>query len=166
MDPAGVAAYRRPARPRGRGGGHGGGPVARIACGGGGGRACRSRAERALGRPAAAGARGRGSTRWGPRDGVLAGRESRRLERAPVACPARGAGGLMKSLVWVLMLTTTLPLGAQEPQDSTATPSNGAEAQQLRKQIRQRWYEHVRTTLALSDDQATKRSEERRVGKE
>jgi len=62
----------------------------------------------------------------------------------------------MKSLVWVLMLTTTLPLVAQEPEDSTATPSNGAEAQQLRKQIRQRWYEHVRTTLALSDDQATK----------
>ena len=62
----------------------------------------------------------------------------------------------MKSLVWVLMLATTLPLVAQEPEDSTASPSNGAEAQQLRKQIRQRWYEHVRTTLALSDEQATK----------
>ncbi len=62
----------------------------------------------------------------------------------------------MKSLVWVLMLATTLPLVAQEPEDSAATPSNGAEAQQLRKQIRQRWYEHVRTTLALSDEQATK----------
>jgi len=62
----------------------------------------------------------------------------------------------MKSLVWVLMLATTLPLVAQEPGDSGATPSNGAEAQQLRKQIRQRWYEHVRTTLALSDEQATK----------
>ncbi len=62
----------------------------------------------------------------------------------------------MKSLVWALMLATTLPLVAQEPEDSTASPSNGAEAQQLRKQIRQRWYEHVRTTLALSDEQATK----------
>ena len=62
----------------------------------------------------------------------------------------------MKSLVWVLMLATALPLVAQEPGDSGATPSNGAEAQQLRKQIRQRWYEHVRTTLALSDEQATK----------
>jgi Spy/CpxP family protein refolding chaperone len=62
----------------------------------------------------------------------------------------------MKSLVWALMLATTLPLVAQEPEDSTASPSNGAEAQQLRKQIRQRWYEHVRTTLALNDEQATK----------
>lgn len=62
----------------------------------------------------------------------------------------------MKSLVWALMLATTLPLVAQQPEDSAATPSNGAEAQQLRKQIRQRWYEHVRTTLALSDEQATK----------
>lgn len=62
----------------------------------------------------------------------------------------------MKSLVWVLMLATTLPLVAQEPEDSAAPPSNGAEAQQLRKQIRRRWYEHVRTTLALNDEQATK----------
>ena len=62
----------------------------------------------------------------------------------------------MKSLVWVWMVATALPLVAQEPQDSAATPSNGAEAQQLRQQIRQRWYEHVRTTLALSDEQATK----------
>src|SRR2546422_10108187 len=62
----------------------------------------------------------------------------------------------MKSLVWVLMLATTLPLVAQEPGDSGATPSNEAEAQQLRKQIRQRWYEHVRTALALSDEQTTK----------
>ena len=62
----------------------------------------------------------------------------------------------MKSLVWLWMLATAFPLVAQEPQDSAATPSNGAEAQQLRQQIRQRWYEHVRTTLALSDEQATK----------
>jgi len=62
----------------------------------------------------------------------------------------------MKSLVWLWMLATAFPLVAQEPQDSAATPPNGAEAQQLRQQIRQRWYEHVRTTLALSDEQATK----------
>jgi Spy/CpxP family protein refolding chaperone len=62
----------------------------------------------------------------------------------------------MKSLAWVWMVATALPLVAQEPQDSAATPPNGAEAQQLRQQIRQRWYEHVRTTLALSDEQATK----------
>jgi Spy/CpxP family protein refolding chaperone len=62
----------------------------------------------------------------------------------------------MKSLVWVWMVATAFPLVAQEPQDSAATPPNGAEAQQLRQQIRQRWYEHVRTTLALSDEQATK----------
>jgi len=62
----------------------------------------------------------------------------------------------MKSLVWLCMLATAFPLVAQEPQDSAATPPNGAEAQQLRQQIRQRWYEHVRTTLALSDEQATK----------
>jgi Spy/CpxP family protein refolding chaperone len=62
----------------------------------------------------------------------------------------------MKSLVWVWIVATAFPLVAQEPQDSAATPPNGAEAQQLRQQIRQRWYEHVRTTLALSDEQATK----------
>ena len=62
----------------------------------------------------------------------------------------------MKSLVWILVLATALPLVAQEPEDSAESPSNGAEARQLRKQIRERWYEHVRTTLALSDEQATK----------
>ncbi len=63
----------------------------------------------------------------------------------------------MKSLVWILMLATTLPLVAQEPEDTVgAPPPNGAEAQQLRKQIRQRWNEHVRSTLGLSDDQTAK----------
>src|SRR6266576_2458762 len=65
----------------------------------------------------------------------------------------------MKSLVWVLLLATTLPLTAQEPEDTAAAlPPNGggAEAQQLRKQIRQRWNEHVRSTLGLSDDQTVK----------
>jgi len=54
------------------------------------------------------------------------------------------------------MLATTLPLVAQEPADTAAAPPNGAEAQRLRTQIRQRWNEHVRSTLALSDDQTTK----------
>src|SRR3989442_8420691 len=63
----------------------------------------------------------------------------------------------MKSLVWILMLATTLPLVAQEPEDTVgAPPPSGAEAQQLRKQIRQRWDEHVRSTLGLSDDQTAK----------
>jgi Spy/CpxP family protein refolding chaperone len=61
----------------------------------------------------------------------------------------------MKSLAWVLMLATTLPLVAQEPADTGPAP-NGAEAQQLRQQIRQRWNEHVRSTLGLSDDQTAK----------
>src|SRR2546429_639801 len=65
----------------------------------------------------------------------------------------------MKSLVWCLLLATTLPLTAQEPEDTAAAlPPNGggAEAQQLRKQIRQRWNEHVRSTLGLSDEQTVK----------
>jgi Spy/CpxP family protein refolding chaperone len=62
----------------------------------------------------------------------------------------------MKSFAWVLMLATTLPLVAQEPADTAGAPPNGAEAQQLRTQIRQRWNEHVRSTLGLSDDQTAK----------
>src|SRR6266436_10279168 len=63
----------------------------------------------------------------------------------------------MKSLVWILMLATTLPLVAQEPEDTVgAPPPSGAEARQLREQIRQRWNEHVRSTLGLSDDQTVK----------
>src|SRR5207248_4085715 len=38
----------------------------------------------------------------------------------------------------------------------TAPPPDGPEAQQLRAQVRQRWAEHVRSTLGLSDDQAGK----------
>src|SRR3989449_9605112 len=87
---------------------------------------------------------------------VPAGCGSRRLECARAACLARVAGGLMKSFTWVLMLATTLPPVAREPADTAAAPPNGPEAQQLRKQIRQRWNEHVRTTLGLSDDQTAK----------
>jgi Spy/CpxP family protein refolding chaperone len=52
----------------------------------------------------------------------------------------------MKRVAWVLLGTlAAAPLGAQNPADST-----------LREQIQQRWQEHVRTTLGLSDDQAAK----------
>jgi hypothetical protein len=64
---------------------------------------------------------------------------------------------MMKRLVWVLMLAVTPALAAQEPPDSgDAAPATGPDAQQLREQIRRRWNEHVRTTLGLSVDQATK----------
>lgn len=63
----------------------------------------------------------------------------------------------MKRLAWILMLAATPLLAAQVPDDSgVTTPADQAEAQQLRKQIRQRWTEHVRSTLGLSDDQAGK----------
>ena len=63
----------------------------------------------------------------------------------------------MKHLAWVLLLVLTPALSAQVPGDSgTAPPPDGPEAQQLRAQVRQRWAEHVRSTLGLSDDQAGK----------
>jgi len=62
----------------------------------------------------------------------------------------------MKALVWVVMLAATVPLVAQEPEDTVAAPRNGAEAQELRERIRQRWNEHVRSTLGLSDDQTAR----------
>src|SRR5690348_11759156 len=114
------------------------------------------RAERALRRRAPGRARSAGGTRCRTARRVPAGCGSRRLECASAACLARVAGGLMKSLAWVLMLATTLPLVAQEPADTAGAPPNGAEAQQLRTQIRQRWNEHVRSTLGLSDDQTAR----------
>ena len=62
----------------------------------------------------------------------------------------------MKALAWVLMFAATVPLVAQEPEDTVAAPPNGAEAQELRERIRQRWNEHVRSTLGLSDDQTAR----------
>ena len=55
---------------------------------------------------------------------------------------------------FVLLLALAPALGAQQPGDSGA--GENQEARQLREQIRQRWNEHVRSTLALSDDQAAK----------
>jgi Spy/CpxP family protein refolding chaperone len=64
---------------------------------------------------------------------------------------------MMKRLAWICLLAVTPALAAQVPDDSgVTTPADQAEAQQLRKQIRQRWTEHVRSTLGLSDEQAGK----------
>jgi Spy/CpxP family protein refolding chaperone len=63
----------------------------------------------------------------------------------------------MKRLAWTLLLILTPALVAQEPGDSgQGPPANGPEAQQIRKQIRARWNEHVRSTLGLTDEQSTK----------
>src|SRR5437016_549052 len=165
MDPAGVAAHRGgggAAGRRRRGGAQCPDPSAynTRARGHRGRRAGRAFEGRAPGRTASRGAVGGGER---AASGVRTGCGSGRLERAPVACLARVAGGLMKSLllmkslVWILMVATTLPLVAQEPEDTVAaSPAQGAEAQELRQQIRQRWNEHVRSTLGLTDDQNAK----------
>ena len=61
----------------------------------------------------------------------------------------------MKRLgVILLLLAVAVPaVRAQQP-DSTG--AEDADAQALRAQIRQRWHEHVRQSLGLSDEQATK----------
>jgi len=65
----------------------------------------------------------------------------------------------MKRLVWMLFLFVTSVLVGQEPDSGQGPPANGPEAQQIRQQIRQRWNEHIRSTLGLSDDQAKKLQE-------
>ena len=63
----------------------------------------------------------------------------------------------MKRLACILVLALAPVLPAQVPGDSgVAPPPDGAEAGQLRAQVRQRWATHVRSTLGLSDDQAGK----------
>jgi len=62
----------------------------------------------------------------------------------------------MKHVACVLMLVLTPALTAQVPGDSGAAPPADGEAQRLRAQVRQRWAEHVRSTLELSDAQAGK----------
>src|SRR2546426_386692 len=60
----------------------------------------------------------------------------------------------MRRLGWMLMIALAPALGAQEQSDSGALPTaDAAQAEQLRREIRQRWNEHVRSTLGLSDDQ-------------
>src|SRR5256884_4931129 len=59
----------------------------------------------------------------------------------------------MKYFLFVMLLAPALPaLEAQTPTDT----SGGAEAEQLRQQIRERWNARVRQDLNLSDDQAAK----------
>ncbi|HYK83104.1 MAG TPA: hypothetical protein VEU55_08145 [Gemmatimonadales bacterium] len=60
----------------------------------------------------------------------------------------------MRRYAWVLMLVAARGLVAQAPPDSGARPE-AAEQERLRQQIRQRWNEHIRATLGLSDAQAT-----------
>jgi Spy/CpxP family protein refolding chaperone len=62
----------------------------------------------------------------------------------------------MNCVAWVLLMTVAAaPLGAQNPPDS-AMPQDAAGAKELREQIQQRWQQHVRTTLGLTDEQAAK----------
>jgi len=105
---------------------------------------------------ARAAAHGRATGYAGTR--VVAGRGTRGLEPGAAADPARvpGNGNVMKHVACVLMLVLTPALTAQVPGDSGAAPPADGEAQRLRAQVRQRWAEHVRTTLELSDAQAGK----------
>src|SRR2546430_7502360 len=60
----------------------------------------------------------------------------------------------MRRLGWMLMIALAPALGAQEQSDSGALPNaDAAQAEHLRRGIRQRWNEHARATLGLSDDQ-------------
>src|SRR3989442_598182 len=64
----------------------------------------------------------------------------------------------MKRLGWIVLIVLAPALGAQVPDDSGAAqpPTDAAQAERLRSQILQRWNDHVRSTLGLSDEQATK----------
>ena len=62
----------------------------------------------------------------------------------------------MKRLAWILMITLAPTLAAQEAGDSGTGVVPPGQAQQLRQRIRQRWTQHVRTTLGLNDEQATR----------
>jgi Spy/CpxP family protein refolding chaperone len=62
----------------------------------------------------------------------------------------------MKPLAWIFMITVASTLAAQEPADSGGGDAPTAQAQQLRQRIRQRWNQHVRTTLGLNDEQTAR----------
>src|SRR5437899_11947264 len=62
----------------------------------------------------------------------------------------------MKRFLWILMLTMAQTLVVQLPGDSGSAAPDGAQARDLRKRIRQRRNEHVRSTLALRDEQTAK----------
>jgi Spy/CpxP family protein refolding chaperone len=64
----------------------------------------------------------------------------------------------MLRFAWLLVVVLAPGLAAQVPGDSGAAQSSspsGAEARQLRAEVRERWKAHVRSTLGLSDDQTT-----------
>ncbi|HVH11378.1 MAG TPA: hypothetical protein VM736_16405 [Gemmatimonadales bacterium] len=58
----------------------------------------------------------------------------------------------MRRFVASVLIAIAPALRAQVPGDARP-PAESGEARQLREQIRQRWREHVRTALALSDEQ-------------
>src|SRR5437899_10749430 len=64
----------------------------------------------------------------------------------------------MNRLAWIVLIVLAPALGAQVPGDSGAAqpPTDAAQAERLRSQILQRWNDHVRSRLGLSDEQATK----------
>src|SRR5437667_11869918 len=62
----------------------------------------------------------------------------------------------MKRFVWILMLRQAGTVVGTGACGSGSWAPDGAEARDLRKRIRQRWNEHVRSTLALSDEQTAK----------
>jgi Spy/CpxP family protein refolding chaperone len=64
---------------------------------------------------------------------------------------------MMRRCAWLLVVLLVPGLAAQVPGDSgAAQPAapNGAEARELRAEVRERWKAHVRATLGLNDDQA------------
>jgi len=58
----------------------------------------------------------------------------------------------MRRIAWLLLLVMTRAVAAQQPADT----EGGAQARQLRQQIRHRWNEQVRRQLDLTDDQAAR----------
>jgi len=58
--------------------------------------------------------------------------------------------------VWVTVLALAVSAPAAQAQQPDSAGVEDPDVPALRQQIRQRWHEHVRQTLGLSDDQATK----------
>ena len=64
----------------------------------------------------------------------------------------------MNRSAWIVLLGIARVLTAQVPADSGARP-DAEQAKALREQVRERWNEHVRSALSLSDEQAAKLQE-------
>ena len=58
--------------------------------------------------------------------------------------------------VWVTVLALAMSAPAAQAQQPDSAGVEDPDVPALRQQIRQRWHEHVRQILGLSDDQATK----------